>query len=221
MIVPSMTVKEIHKEVFDDLKTLRNKLDELRSDFRRIVLKCNCYPITKSYDYKTREKQNLFIIQFTALKRSAWKKPVISIYGIYLRPEGRYAVISSLDINITTIYPPHFFKRYRERILKDESISNEDIIRHYFKNDWGFTGVVVNEKFESVYHYFENDNKDETVSFVGATNQGYCFGEKQGNVNIIKTIISDDMLFENQKSIFYELRTAFQDANKKRYGMTV
>lgn len=221
MIVPSMTVNEIHKEVFDDIMTLLNKIDELKNDFKRIVLKGSRYPMTKSYDCKTREKKNLFVVQFTALKRSAWKNPIISTYGIYLRPEGKYAVALSLDMNITTIYPPHFFKRYRERILKDESLSTEDIIRHYFKNDWGFVGAVVNEKYESVYHCFENDNKDEKVSFVGATCQGYCFGEKQGNDNIIKTIISDDMLFEDQKSTFYELRTAFQDFNKERYGTTV
>lgn len=221
MIVPSMTVNEIHKEVFNDIKTLLNKIDELKNDFKRIVLKGSRYPMTKSYDCKTREKKNLFVVQFTALKRSAWKNPIISTYGIYLRPEGKYAVALSLDMNITTIYPPHFFKRYKERILKDESLSTEDIIRHYFKNDWGFMGAVVNEKFESVYHCFENDYKDEMISLVGVTDQGYCFGEKQGNVNIIKTIISDNMLFENQKSTFYELRTAFQVANKERYGTSI
>ena len=221
MIVPSMTVQEIHKEVFEDFKTLRNKLDEFQKDFKRMVLKSNCYPLTKSFEYKTRKKKNLFIIGFTALKRSAWKKPIISTYGVYSRPEGKYVVAPSLDMNISTIYPPHFFKRYRERILKDESISNEDIIRHYFKNDWGFMGAVVNENFESVYNCFENDEKDEKVSFVAGTYQGYCFGVKQGNVNIVKTIISDDMLFENQKGIFHELRAAFQDANKERYGMII
>jgi hypothetical protein len=86
-------------------------------------------------------------------------------------------------MGIISIYPPHFFKRYRERILKDESISNEDFIRHYFRNDWGFMGAVVNENYESVYHCFEDDNKDEKVSFVAATSQGYCFAERQGNVN--------------------------------------
>lgn len=124
----------------------------------------------------------------------------------------------TLDMNIISIYPPHFFKRYRERIVKDEFISNEVIIRQYFKNDWGYIGAVVNEEFESVYHCFENDNKNDKISFVAATSQGYCFGEKQGNVNIIKTIISENMLFENQKLIFHELKNAFKEANKEKYG---
>jgi hypothetical protein len=218
MIVPSMTVQEIHKEVFKDIKNLRSKLDECRKDFKKAVLNRSRYPFTKSYDCKTREKKNLFIVDFTALKRSNWKKPLLSIYGIYSRPEGKYAFSVTVDMNIVSIYPPHFFKRYRERIVKDESISDEVMIRQYFKNDWGFMGAVVNENFESVYHCFEDDDKNDKVSFVAATSQGYCFGDKQGNVNIIKTIISEDMLFDNQNFLFNELQKAFKEANKEKYG---
>ena len=221
MIVPSMTVQEIHNEIFEDMKNLKVKLEDYRKNFKKTVLKSSRYPLTKSYDFVTKEKQNLFIVDFTALKRSNWKKPIISIFAIYSRPEGKYAVAPSVDMKITTLYPPHFFKRFRERIIKDESISNEDLIRHYFKNDWGFMGAVVNKDFESVYHCFENDNKDDVVSFVGVTSQGYCFGEKQGNVNIIKTIISEQMLFENQKPLFQDLKNSFKLANKDRYGSAV
>jgi hypothetical protein len=219
MIVPSMTVQEIHKEVFEDISNLKNKLDECRNDFRKIVLKRKRYPLTKSYDCLTREKKNLFIVEFTALKRSAWDKPILGFSAIYNRPEGKYGIALTVGLNILTLYPPHFFKRYRERIVKDESLSNENLIRQYFTNDWGFTGAVVNQDFESVYHSFEIENKNENVSFVAATSQGYCFGEKQGNVNIIKTIVSEDMLFENQKLIFSNLRNAFKEANKAMYGV--
>lgn len=218
MIVPAMTIQEIHKEVFEDLTNLRYKFDEYRKDFRQTVLRNSRYPLTKSYYYKTREKNNLFYIDFTALKRSAWKNPIMSLHCIYSRPEGKYAVALSVDMNMITVYPPHFFNRYQERILKDASITNEEIIRHYFKNDWGYTGAVVDEDYKSVYHCFENDDKNDKISFVAATSQGYCFGEKQANVNIIKTIISEDMLFENQKSIFNDLKKAFRDENKERYG---
>lgn len=221
MIVQSMTSNEIHKEVFEDLKTLKNTIDNLQNDFKRIVLKNNIYPLTKSFECKTREKKNLFVIEFTALKRSAWKKPIITIYGIYTLPEGKYAVAPSLDLNLISIYTPHFFKRYRGRIVKDESMSNEDIIKHYFRNDWGLMLAMVNENYESVYLDFEVRDKNTKISFVGATSLGYCFGEKQGKANVIKTIISEDMLFENQKKIFKVLREEFQDNNKNRYGATV
>ncbi len=217
-----MTVQEIHKEVFEDFKNLKGKLDESKKEFEKSVLKGRRkYPLSKSFEIKTRERKNLFIVTYTALRRSDWKKPVFSVYSIYFRPEGNYAVSLSLDLKIISIHPPHFFKRYRERIVKDEFISNEDIIKQYFKNDWGFVGVVVNKDFESIYYCFENDDKNDKVSFVAATSQGYCFAEKQGDVNIIKTIISEDMLFENQKFIFNKLKNEFIKANEERYGTTI
>lgn len=221
MIVPSMTVQEIHKEVFEDIRNLNNKIENLKIEFGKLVLKRSRYPYSKSFDCRTREMKNLFIIEFTVLKRSDWDKPILGIYGIYTRPEGKYAVSLTLEKNLVSIYPPHFFKRYRERIFKDELISNDEIIRHYFKNDWGFMGSVVNEKFESIYHCFENDHTDDKISFVAATSQGYCFGERQGDVNIVKTIISEDMLYENQKDTFASLKLVFNDANKERYGRSV
>lgn len=219
MIVSTMTVQEIHKEVFEDIKNLQNKLDEFRKDFKKKVLNSSRYPLTKSYECITKKIKNLFIVDFTALKRSNWKNPILNLYGIYSRHEGKYAVAPSIDMNITSIYPPHFFKRFRERIVKDELISNEDIIKLYFRNDWGFMATVVNKDYESVYHCFETEN--ENVSFVAASSQGYCFGEKQGNINIIKTIITESMLFESQKSVFSNLRNEFNEANKERYGTII
>lgn len=217
MIVPSMTVQEIHNEVFEDIKNIENIMNGFNKDFRKLVLRKSKYPLTKTYEYITKEKKNLFLIGYTALKRSDWDNPVMHFYGIYSRPEGKYAVAPSVDMNISTIYPPHFFKRYRERIVKDDSISNDDIIRLYFKNDWGLTGAKVNQDHKNVYHSFEENEKNEIIDIVAATKQGYCFGEKQGNINIIKTIVSEEMLFENQKLIFHELRNLFNEMNKERY----
>lgn len=216
MIVPTMTVKEIHEEVFHDLKSLNSKMQYSYNEFKDLVLGTSNYPFTRCYELVTK-KNNLLFVEFTARKRSDWRKPILSIYGIYNRQDGKYAFSPTIDKNILSIYPPHFFSRYRERIVKDDTLSNDQIIRHYFKHDWGFMGVKVDEKFKDVFHDFENDS-DEAVSFVAATSLGYCFGEKQGKINVIKTIISEDMLFDNQKQVFANLRTAFNEANKSRYA---
>lgn len=217
MIVPSMTVKDIHDELFKDVNSLRDKVENCRKDFKKTVLRSSRYPLTKSYDCKTKEKRNDFVIGFTALKRSNWKAPIIYLYGLYSRPEGKYAASLTLDMKVISIYPPHFFKRYRERIIKDDSISNEDIIRFYFKNDWGFSGAIINKDFESVLHCFESDSEIDIVNFVAATSQGFCFGDKQGDVFIFKTIITEDMLFDDQKPLFFELRQRLLQENSDRY----
>ena len=70
MIVPTMTVQEIYKEILEDVKNIDNKLDGFKKDFRKIVLRKSQYPVTKSYEYITKERNNLLVIGYTALKRS-------------------------------------------------------------------------------------------------------------------------------------------------------
>lgn len=218
MIVPTMTVQEIHKEILEDINNLDNKLNGLKKEFRKIVLRKSQYPLTKSYEYITREKNNLLVIGYTALKRSDCDNPIIHFYGIYSRIEGKYAAAPTLDMNMCTIYPPHFFKRYRERIVKDDTISNDDLIRLYFRNDWGLVGAKINKEHENVYHNFEYVDKNEKIDIVCVNSQGFCFGEKLGNINIIKTIVTEEMLFENQKYVFQELKNVFNEMNRERYG---
>ncbi len=217
MVVSTMTLQEIHKELFADLHTLNPKLINEKKEFRRKVLKTFRYPYTFTFDYYTKENRNLFIISLTALSKRNAEKPLLSIYGIYARPEGSYAAALSVDFRVTSIYPPHFFKRYRERIVKDDKISNKQLIRLYFDNCCGFYGIVANEKHAAVYNIFESDDNDG-VSFVGATDEGYCFGTSFGNINIVKTIVSEKMLFDDQIELFHNLRKSFNKENTDRYG---
>ena len=215
-----MTVQEIHNEVFLDIVTLKDKMAELNKNFRKFVLSKSKYPVSKFYDCYTMDRKNQFIIGYTALKRSQHNNPINHFLGIYSRPEGKYAIAPSIDIEKSTIYPPHFFKRYRERIIKNDTLTNDEIIKLFFKNEWGHVGVRINKDFENIYHAFEDD-PDGQVSTILASSQGYCFGLQQGNINIIKTIISEDMLFDDQKSIFMELRKAYNKMNYERFGVIV
>lgn len=218
MIVPTMTLSEIHKELFDDLRTLESKIEYCRKDFKRKVLKASSYPVSQTYDCLTRLKKNLFIVNLYAPKRGDWEKPLIGICGIYNRPEGYYAAALALELNMTTIYPPHFFKRYRERIVKNVKPSNVDIIKHYFfKNGWGFVAAPSNSEHQGVYNIFEAEIHDK-ISFACVNSEGFCFGERQGNINVVKTIISEDMLFDDQKDIFAKLKEDFELSNKSMFG---
>lgn len=213
-----MTVQDIHKEIMEDIINIDNKLNGFKRDFRKIVLSKSQYPVTKSYECITKERNNLLVIGFTALKRSDFDNPINHFYGIYLRPEGKYAAAPSVDINMCTIYPPHFFKRFRERIVKDDTMSNDDLIRLYFRNDWGLVGAKLNQEQKNVYNNFEEQDKNGKIDIVCVNSYGFCFGEKQGNINIVKTIISEEMLFDDQKYIFHELRKVYNEMNKERYA---
>lgn len=220
MIVPSMSVHEIHNELFKDLHSIQTKVDIFKKDFGRRVLKASKFPYTYSYDCLSRKK-NLLVISFTVLKRSQWDNPILGFYGIYSRPDGKYAAALALEENKSIIYPPHFFKRYRERLVKDDKMSNDEIIRLFFKKHWGIVQAVVDENFKAVYQCFESNDKDERLSFISASTEGYCFGEKQGKVNVIKTIVSEEMLFEDQKPLFNELRTELMSLANQFFKLPV
>ncbi|MEO5910888.1 MAG: hypothetical protein ABIP95_08365 [Pelobium sp.] len=221
MIVPSMNLQEISKEVLEDARTFGNKLTACGRDFKKIVLHRSHYPVTKTYECKSLKRKNLFVFIFKAFKRSHFNTPFVLAYTVYSRPEGRYAVVPEIKNNRATVYPPHFFKRYRERILKEESLSIEGVIHEYFKNDWGSLGRLVNKDFEAIYYVFEKDNESNKLSFVGINAQGYFFGEKQSHVDIIKTIVPEDMLFKSQLSTFARLKADFIQQNKEAYGVSM
>jgi len=219
MIVPSMTLNEIHKELYSDFDTLESTIDNFHRDFKRKVLKSSRYPVYHSYDCRTRFKKNLFVVNLYASKRGDWAKPLIAICAIYNRPEGNYLATLAIDKNMTTIYPPHFFKRYRERIVKDLKSSNEDIIKLYLlRNRWGFVAAPSDEKYQGLYNIFEPEMNGTDISFVCVNSEGFCFAEKLGNVSVIKTIISEDMLIDDQKVVFAKLKEDFELSNKSMFG---
>lgn len=221
MIVPAMTFEEIHREVLKDTRTIVNKIADCGKFFKKMVLNSHRFPVSKTHEFKTLQRKNVFIVILKALKRNHWKMPFVGVYTVYSRPEGNYAVVPELRTNRVCIYPPHFFKRFRERILKDDSLSNEEMIHDFFSNDWGSLGTLVNKDFETVYYAFEKDDHSNTLSFVGVNVYGYFFGEKQKNYDLIKTIISEDMLFESQKKTFAKLKADFKLQNIEAYGLSI
>jgi hypothetical protein len=221
MIVPSMVYTEIYNELFKDAETLTSKIILFTKEFRRRVLKASRYPFIYSYECYGRLKKNRFVITFIAVKRSDQRNPIFGVRCVYNRPEGAYAAVLSLDDKTISIYPPHFFKRYRERVVKDFSASNNDIIHLYFTFGWGFMCGVLNWDMAAICRKFNKGINNNSDVFVCANAVGYCFGERQGKIYIMKTIVSEDMIFESQKAVFNNLRKDFIEANKDWYGNIV
>lgn len=210
MIVNTMTLQEIHEELFKDLPALEGRIEHCKREFRRKVLKASHFPYVVTYELRTGIRRNLFMATFTANKRGKADRPLILMCGIYDRPEGSYAAVLSLDLKATSIYPPHFFKRYRERIVKDEKLTNLQLIRLYLSKCKGIYKAVADKEHNAVYHSIEYF-ADEEVNFVAATDEGYCFGSHFGENCVIKTIISEDDLFDDQKELFHKLREEYNN----------
>lgn len=213
MIVPSMSLREIHNELKSDYSNVVTKKDLFFKEFRRLVLKASNFPFTRTYECTTPIKKNLFVITFSAPSRRYENKPEYSAYVVYNTAKGKYLASLIIQQDIITIYSPHFFRRYRERILKDDLISNDEIIRNYIKKDRGFTGGFVTKQVEDCFKSFEEQHKEEPVNFAGATLDGYCFGFKEGNNIIVRTIISPEMVKDDQRELFITMKKQFEEEN--------
>ena len=95
------------------------------------------------------------------------------------------------------IFTPHFFSRYRERILGGEDIHGEELIKRFFKRNQRFAKAEMDERFARAYRKHEND---ESVSYAARVNEGNVFMKiYSGYIILCKTILSDEMLQDEQE----------------------
>lgn len=217
MIVSSMTEQEIRHEMLNDMRSVpESKMEAFRKDFRSFVLRSSRFPVCKNYEYHT-SKRNLLVVTLNALKRGKYDDPNIAFYCVYERPEGKYAARWAMP-NRVYIFPPHFFDRYQERILKDDSLLRNEVIKRFVTNNHASCFLEINDEVEAVFKCFEGHYSDETIDIVSATSEGYSFGEVRGDVIVMKTIISDEMLSERQRQLFPALRERMVQATNMLYG---
>ena len=124
-------------------------------------------------------------------------------YTTFNKKDGTYAI--SLDtLNGTAfIYRSHVFFRYRERIVKDDSIETQDLIKRFMVRNKDVAWVLNTESFSAAYKKYERDNVPQMAVRIA---EGNGFVERLGeNLYLMKTILSDEMLSGNQISAFSDL----------------
>ena len=113
------------------------------------------------------------------------------------------------DFQDVIMYCNHFFERYIERHLKDNSIVNTDIARKYFKET----------DYLSIYSVIDNPKYDNCI--YGATNIGVCCGERLSNhVLAYKTFIDmETIIFGEKKNTFDMGQRAFETLVLNKFGI--
>lgn len=227
MIVPSMTYEEIVKAFRKDIEASENKIDGLADSFSSLTLKRsrNAFPFSKTYEYVTRQN-NLMFFTFMATKRSDWKDPHLSIAGAFHTDEGIYGIYVGLISTGKTvtqgsyIFTPHFFKRYRERVLKNQRLTTKEVLNIFFSRNLSVTSVEMSDTFSKTYKKYE---KDGIPLYAGKMKDGNCFMEHvTPSICIVKTIIPDEMLYNNQDHAFGQLEDIRQQYGRmdKNFKLT-
>lgn len=198
-----MTLEEVAKELLEDFPNAQHIADYRSQKFKSVVLKSKRFPVIQHYECKTVQKKNRYFVSYTAFKRGDWNRPYTHFYCIYVRPEGMYCAIVGLKENYVYIYPPHFFARYRERIIKKEDITSEDLIHLFMSRFWtSFSHIIKPEDIMDISQW-DQLLYEGAIDFVGTCPDGVIFGQRMNKVVLNKTIIPESMLYPDQMP-FYE-----------------
>lgn len=219
MIVPTMTLEEVAKQYKGDMDNLMAKRYSLQPKFETLVKRSSRFPVVDQYEYISHTNHNRYFFNYSANKRSEWKMPHCHVVCVFERPEGKYAMTSVNGGRAHIVFPPHFFIRYRERILKDDSIHGIELIKRYFLHNDKLMKEDMTEAHSKAYKKYENE---EGVVQAARVTEGNVFLELLPSFIIIaKTIISDEMLYEDQKEAFGSLKEKLDEVKDIRFSYDV
>lgn len=175
-----MTVNDIQVELSRDYDNCLDKVEIECRKIRRTIIKSKKFPIQFEPVEFISPKQNRYLIFLEASSKKNTECPLITVVALYNRHDGLYAAaISKLHGSIikVNIYSPHFFQRYKERILC-ENVTTRQAMKLFFRNNNNIAGDI-------------SENND----FRASCNEGFIFGTTiTYTIDIFKTIISNNML---------------------------
>lgn len=191
MIVESMTVKDIQIELSKDFDNCKDKVEIECRKIRRTIVKSKKFPIQFEPVEYISPRQNKYLIFLEASSKKNAESPLMTVVALYNRHDGLYAgAISKLYGSIkVSIYTPHFFQRYKERILC-ENVTTRAAMKLFFRNNNNIVGDI-------------SENND----FRASCKEGFVFGETISyTIDIFKTIISNNMLKGSQVDLSRDMR---------------
>ena len=209
-----MTLEEIARQYMGDFPNFIAKRRGLQPKFETLVKRSSRYPVTAQYEYISHTNKNRYFFCYSAFKRGDWKAPHCNVVGAFEGEGGKYAVVSANKKQAVIIFTPHFFARYRERILGGEDIHGDDLIKRFFKRNQRFVKAEMDERFARAYRKYEND---ESISYAARVSEGNVFMKIYSVLIVLcKTILSDEMLRDEQVEAFGELKAQYEEVKDIR-----
>ena len=154
-----MTLEEVAKQYSGDMDNLLAKRYSLQPKFSSLVKKSRRFPVVAQYEYISHTNHNRYFFNYSAQKRGEWNTPHCNVFCVFEKPEGKYAISSVNGGRLFIVFPPHFFSRYRERILKDDSIHGVELIKRYFLANDRMIKEELTEAHTKAYKKYEEELK--------------------------------------------------------------
>ena len=206
MILPDMTYTEMAAQYLGDFQNLLAKKKVFQARFGSLVKRSRSrpFPMTAQYEHVCHSSRNRYLFCYTAFKRSDWQEPYCNAICIFEGRGGLHAMTTCNGRKTVIIFTPHFFCRYRERILQGEDIHGLDLLKRYFSRNTRYVLKDMDETFALAYRKYEDD---ESQNYAARVNEGNIFLKNYDDrVLLCKTILSDQMLYDKQSAAFGQLQ---------------
>lgn len=135
MILPTMTLTELAKEIQSDYKEVHARWTKFNPKFNKMRLKQTYYPWIWNTEIITK-KNNKWFFSFYAQSKEDANVVIPHAYITFRYGGTTWAAYPLKGTNVLLIFSSHFFKRYIERFLelnKDEKqYTSLDIIKLFY-----------------------------------------------------------------------------------------
>ena len=216
-----MTYKEIYDHLAADKQKVDIKKEYLLSKAIKAFRKEPRFPAWQLYEYKIPATNNQYIIYFYAESRTRVEKPEVGSFCIVFNQKQRYVVQwgaggyrHTPDSELTAIrqihaYTPHFLQRYKERFLKDDSLTSNQVAARYLSRNKDAMPLQQNDEINRNH---EKYGKNGQYAF--RVRDGICF-----SYSVVDGIESEDGDRHKDKiNAIYICYTTFMNESKMTEG---
>lgn len=197
MLLPTMTLDEIYKAIYDDWTFVMLKMGVAAKDFRRTAIKQRKNPLKRKYTYRNYKSNIVYSLYLVAHTRSQWDNPMIVVATTYTHDGGTTVVMADYINKELSLIDTHFMSRFRERYLQDESLTMQESIDFFL---WNFDTLSPSRDVMRLDDALLAHNEgSEYFALVSSLGVFYC--EKipdNPKVIIYRTYLSMEMLKRSQ-----------------------
>jgi hypothetical protein len=200
MLVPSMNLSEIRKEIDKDFQIVARKANYVLQDIIKANKPLRGKRIIKSFDYLSKHK-NTWIYKWDIDKKITLPNYLIWYYG----DRGLTAIEPFTNSDYLFYYTSHYFKRYNER-LNLQITDPKKLLHTFMNNHIAYTFQFLEQVSPNVWKFF------------AVTKNGVALGTCINSLKYYKmnTFITHDMLKGDQLQM-----KAFKSAELEKYLATV
>lgn len=239
-----MSYREIYDALLADREKLQIKAKALIPKMIKQFKKDGKFPAWKWAEYTHQRSLNKFLIIYFVPSADQVDNPkvtwvafmeedrqrVVIEWGCW--PYRRYGAMEVIMTRSISLFCPHFFKRYRERVLHNSNMPYNDLLCRYFSRNLSAIPLKLSEEIQRNYkqygEYSYSFEQADGISFVQHAMEGdeLTIGTPEDNtlgITLYYTIVTNAMMTEIQKNavnrggkeyVYNHYKSLFEDAMK-------